>query len=579
MAGTSIAEKNEGKEHKKNWSIMVFLAGGKDISEEARESMLRMKQVGSTDNIHVVAQFDSGGEGTSTKRYYLSPFDDALWIETLLTQASAEVSATGSSAAGKYYCQLLREALLPKDLSGDLRARLGAKLQLETMIELLKYSTGQFKRLVLNCVLDRDICPGSEGSLGNTNAGDPKVLVEFVRWAKNKYYADHHMVIFWGHGNGLSVAWDYPASPFLDPKEGLALSGVSEELKKMRGNGYKVDIAGFNSCSLGTIEVYHQLKGLVRYGIASEGFTPKTSWPYDKILKALDEELKKQKKQKPKDQAADVDPKDFASIIVDKYISYYKASVKTAEEIQKMERRMKSLGASLDMNNRWGPYNAGPDLIKVGPDLIKAGPDLIKVGPDLIKTGPDLGPQGQTRRGGIDLSVCELNKSIQVAQRMKILIRRLSPHLELLTQGFKKGGNDQKMIAARNVFGAILGAHAVSQSYFNKDYTDLYDFCRALLFFCPLKDIRTACVDVMHAISAMRTKVGHVGDAVQNSNGVSIFFPWSEWGEDDVIARYEKLTFIDWRTTGWKKFLKRYRKLAHDFEDKKGPFSEEKAMA
>jgi len=78
---------------KKRWSVMVYLAGGRDVSQEDRESLLKMKQVGSTDNIHVIAQFDSGSEGTFTKRYYLSPFKGASGIEILLKQACAEVPA------------------------------------------------------------------------------------------------------------------------------------------------------------------------------------------------------------------------------------------------------------------------------------------------------------------------------------------------------------------------------------------------------------------------------------------------------------------------------------------------------
>jgi len=75
------------------------------------------------------------------------------------------------------------------------------------LIELLKYSPDRFKNLVLNCILDEDICPRPDDNPGCTNAGDPKVLVEFIRWAKARYPADHYMVVLWGHGNGLSVAW------------------------------------------------------------------------------------------------------------------------------------------------------------------------------------------------------------------------------------------------------------------------------------------------------------------------------------------------------------------------------------
>ncbi len=39
----------------KEWSVMVYIAGGRDISDEARESLLQMKQVGSTKDIHLIA--------------------------------------------------------------------------------------------------------------------------------------------------------------------------------------------------------------------------------------------------------------------------------------------------------------------------------------------------------------------------------------------------------------------------------------------------------------------------------------------------------------------------------------------
>jgi hypothetical protein len=127
---------------------------------------------------------------------------------------------------------------------------------------------------------------------------------------------------------------------------------------------------------------------------------------------------------------------------------------------------------------------------------------------------------------------------------------------------------DQRLDPA--IFSATLAAHAVSQSYFNKDFTDLYDFCRALQGFSSDASIRNCCKAVMDAIKAMCIKRGSIGRDVANSNGVSIFFPWGEWNEQDVIARYRDLEFI--KETKWNVFLRTYRNLMRQFEERSGAF-------
>ncbi len=579
----NLAETSLGK--KKRWSIMVYLAGGADVSDEARESLLRMKLVGSTENIHLIAQFDSGSEGTFTKRYYLSPFTDAIGIESLLRGARDEVPATSEpydSTAGMNYCRRLRETL-----SESHKRRMNC-LPTKEIIELLKYSPNRFNSFILNCILEEDLYPRSSGNVGDTNAGDPKVLVDFVRWAKVRYPADHYMVILWGHGSGLSVAWDYPSSPFIRPADALTVKELrkaftreetafrkekkaflEEEEEHFRQNEHagqvagivpqeaveavweppelpeyrsRVDIVGFNSCSLGTIEVYHQLRDLAGFGIASEGFTPKTSWPYDLILRALDKNPR-------------WTPEKFANNIAKEYIAYYKKSVETAEELQKIERKARCLGANLDMN--WGQSKVIPDLGFKKPNVDlgfkKPNVDLGFKKPNVDlgfkKPNVDLGSQESSIGGGIDLSVCKLACTKNVTNRMRDLVDLLlgagKPHFRA------------------SIFPAVLAAHAVSQSYFNRDFTDLYDFCRALRRFCSDESIKRACRAVMTAIRAMCRKPGRFGNDVKNSNGVSIFFPWGEWKEQDVIARYKQLEFI--KDTRWDIFLRTYRNLIRDF--------------
>ena len=39
-------------------------------------------------------------------------------------------------------------------------------------------------------------------SLGLTDAGDPNVLVEFIRWSHTAYPADRNALVLWNHGGG-----------------------------------------------------------------------------------------------------------------------------------------------------------------------------------------------------------------------------------------------------------------------------------------------------------------------------------------------------------------------------------------
>ena len=105
----------------------------------------------------------------------------------------------------------------------------------------------------------------------------------------------------------------------------------------------------------------------------------------------------------------------------------------------------------------------------------------------------------------------------------------------------------------------ILAAHSVCQSYFNSDYVDLSDFCRALSSFSSDPDLRENCNKVERAIQKMCLYRKQTGEAALNSNGVSIFFPWGDWDDTEVIRRYKDLSFLT--DTGWHIFLIRYRRL------------------
>jgi hypothetical protein len=47
------------------WAYLVYLAGDNDLSDAGEADLAEMRRVGSTADVHLVAQFDhAGGQGT-----------------------------------------------------------------------------------------------------------------------------------------------------------------------------------------------------------------------------------------------------------------------------------------------------------------------------------------------------------------------------------------------------------------------------------------------------------------------------------------------------------------------------------
>lgn len=97
----------------------------------------------------------------------------------------------------------------------------------------------------------------------------------------------------------------------------------------------------------------------------------------------------------------------------------------------------------------------------------------------------------------------------------------------------------------------ILLAHWKSQSYWQENYTDLFDFCKCLSETCDAgnelqKQIGEDCGTVMEAINTLVVHSEHFGPTYQYSHGLSIYFPWSrpiENPNNSVLGRYEKYKF------------------------------------
>ena len=64
-------EKTMATTTEKQWTIMVYLAGDNNLDSAGVTDLKEMKEIGSTEQVNVTAQFDRWGGTEATKRYYL----------------------------------------------------------------------------------------------------------------------------------------------------------------------------------------------------------------------------------------------------------------------------------------------------------------------------------------------------------------------------------------------------------------------------------------------------------------------------------------------------------------------------
>ena len=132
----------------------------------------------------------------------------------------------------------------------------------------------------------------------------------------------------------------------------------------------------------------------------------------------------------------------------------------------------------------------------------------------------------------VDQSVLKVSASVPLVKAVKDFTKAIEPWLK--EPSFRD---------------AIVLAHWESQSYNGELFVDLRDFCELLAVRYPRA--AKACGIVVRAMDDLVRKSCFTGVENQFSNGVSIYFPWSE-----VAPDYQKLAFAS--RSGWNDFLQEY---------------------
>jgi hypothetical protein len=115
---------------------------------------------------------------------------------------------------------------------------------------------------------------------GERNFGDPQTLIDFVKWSKSNYPADHYVLYFWGHG------WNWhPGYVMLDDTDQDTLD--YHEIKAAIPSLGFIDVVGFDGCNMASIEVYKLWQGHATAVAASQEYVNWNGIEYDVVLSQL----------------------------------------------------------------------------------------------------------------------------------------------------------------------------------------------------------------------------------------------------------------------------------------------------
>ena len=273
---------------KKQWTVLVYLAGDNSLDLAGVADLTEMKRVGSTPDVDVVAQFDRRGTARATTRYHLArgtPLErDAVGV--------LGETDTGDPA-------VLREFLKWGIKTYPARHYLAV---------VWNHGNGWDDENVYRLARDElelDVRRRAEVVAPAGPGPARTVSVRRIRTVAGRFRRALFRTPLEEGVRMRGIAYDDNAKDFLDNVE---LKNVLTSVRRTLGRG--IDVLGMDACLMSMAEVAYQLRGSVDYVVGSEETEPSEGWPYDTILRAL--------ARRP-----EMTPAQLAALIVDRYVAFY----------------------------------------------------------------------------------------------------------------------------------------------------------------------------------------------------------------------------------------------------------------
>lgn len=121
------------------------------------------------------------------------------------------------------------------------------------------------------------------------NMGDKETLAGFLQFARENYPAKHTMVSFWNHGGGSVSGAAFDEQFGMDSLNLGELYEAFTSVFEEQPENQPIDIIGFDTCLMATVDTAYTFCDLGKYLVASEELEPGNGWLYSGWLSAIAE--------------------------------------------------------------------------------------------------------------------------------------------------------------------------------------------------------------------------------------------------------------------------------------------------
>ena len=293
----------QNKAETKEWTLMFYMASDNPLVVNMVSQLKALKAAGFHHDVNVVAQFDPYAEGAPTHIFDVN-------LINKLTHEESNIGFVGDDA-------IVRSSIEDKLWRGE-KNRTGKPIR-EALNEVmlrnhnLRYLAPFAPDMSVNGTNGNGNGSGnnpqsdalaSAGHNGSSNGHGPEngrhrepgpyqSLLNFLNFCSSSYPAKHYMLFIIGHG--VVVGNDiFLFDAHAEEQHSITLAQMGDALLKFKGSigaESSFDLVSFNSCSVSSLEVAYELKGIADYLLASQGPTFVGSWPYREILMRIFREV------------------------------------------------------------------------------------------------------------------------------------------------------------------------------------------------------------------------------------------------------------------------------------------------
>jgi hypothetical protein len=514
----------------REWTLMFFFAGDNALSPAMVSQMKAIKNAGFHSEANVIVQFDPNALGAPTQIYDVNR----------LRKLRARKKADGHSNDADRSQELARvgdgedtfvRSFVEDKLWHDSIKKSETKSVRDMVIEKLKAKG-----------LDDDPPQPNFTPAASDTFGPYEALDNFLNFCADNYPARHYMLFILGHGlvvgnDDLFLFDENAPKSFVKLRDfGGLLGNFKAKIVKQSEPG-KLHFISFHSCSMSSLEVAYELSGCADYMLASQGPAFVGSWPYTQILMRLFKNLRPFRKEAER--------------------AHADAVVTDAEGV------------------------ASPPLFKIiQADGIR---EMLKVFTAYcFANSTDFFLAGYS----FDLCLCNLTYLADETKR-----HEFSTAIQRLSAILKKCFEEEAKRSSKPITDHVLLSHWEAQSFWQDNYTDLFDFCLCLLRRCQtllattgesanLKEIISACVGLIGNKELLQPEAEatsrafglleegedkliicsrNAGPAYQYSYGLSVYFPWAKPFDNKFYnEEYGQYKFNQEKGGAWIDFLNSY---------------------